>query len=147
MQRVRVLAAAIGVAVAMGVAGCGDDEESSSTSEALPEAEFLTQGNEICAAGNAEIEEASADIQSQAEGEAFFTETAIPIIQGQIDDIGELQPPAELESDVDELLTAAQSALDELEADPAAGLGGGGPDPFAPVNEMALEIGLEECAN
>ena len=149
-MRIKLLVA-LTVTVALVAAGCGEDDESTESSSeeaALTEAEFLEQGNAICEAGNQEIQEAGAALGQNATPDdlkAFVTDTLVPSIQGQIDDLGELVPPEELRANVDTLLADAESAIGELEADPAA-VGQGGPDPFAEVNEQAKEIGLDACA-
>lgn len=138
------------VAAALAIAACGGDDEESgdapeaTTTPALTEVEFLEEGNAICAAANEEIEAAERKIASEDEAIAFFEETLVPNVQGQLDDLGELQAPPELEADVEALLADAQTALDEVQADPQSLLSGG--DPFADANQQATEIGLEECA-
>lgn len=138
------------IAAALAIAACGGDDEESgdapatTTTPALTEVEFLEEGNAICAAGNEEIDAASQEIAGQEDAVAFVEETLVPSIQGQLDGLGELQAPPELEADVETLLADAQSALGEIEADPESVLSGG--DPFADVNQQATDIGLEECA-
>lgn len=84
----------------------------------LSREEFLSQGNAICSQGNARIE---------------------------LDALGDLNPPEDLEADVDSLLQVAQSSLNEVKD--------GGPqvllteqDPFAEANRLAGEVGLTACA-
>ena len=130
----------IGLAVA--AAGCGGDD-------ALTEEEFLSQGNEICAAGSEQIDSAAEESfgpgeQPSAEDqEAFIAGTVVPATQDQIDELGELEPPEELADQVEGLLGDAQSALDEFAEDPVTEAE---EDPFADVNARAAEIGLTECA-
>ena len=138
---------AIAAAVAgLGVAGCGGDDE------ALTKAEFVKQGNAICAKGNAElktkVEELIAggkepDMEAQI---AFVEEEFLPNVQGQIDDLGELTPPEADEGEVEAIIASAQEAIDKAEADLEA-VAAAEEDPFADANEKAGAYGLSECAN
>jgi hypothetical protein len=135
-------------ALAALIAGCGSDNSSSdsSSSTALTKSEFLKQGNAICAKGNKEINQAQGDLgpqSSQADIEAFVTDTIIPSIQGQVDDLRALTPPAGDEQTVDEILTAAEDGLAKAKQDPASLTGGG--DPFAKANKLATDYGLTAC--
>lgn len=149
-MKTRILGMGLAAAVvAIGVAGCGGDDSSTSstsTAAALTQEEFVAQGNEICAAGNKELDAAGNDVfsgnASQAEVEQFATDALVPNIQGQIDDIRALQPPADQADQVTAFLDQAQSILDGVEADPSSIQG----DPFAPVNKMATALGLDQCA-
>jgi len=134
------------VMAGLGVAGCGGDDE------ALTKAEFVKQGNAICAKGNAElktkVEELIAggkepDMEAQI---AFVEEEFLPNVQGQIDDLGELTPPEADEGEVEAIIASAQEAIDKAEADLEA-VAAAEEDPFADANEKAGAYGLSECAN
>ncbi|MEJ7892716.1 MAG: hypothetical protein WKF94_08745 [Solirubrobacteraceae bacterium] len=137
---------AIAAAVAgLGVAGCGGDDE------ALTKAEFVKQGNAICAKGNAELETKveellaggkEPDMEAQI---AFFEDEVLPIVQGQVDDLGGLTPPEADQGEVDELIASAQEAIDKAEEDLEA-VAAAEEDPFADANEKAEAYGLTECA-
>lgn len=133
-------------------AGCGDDVK------ALSKEEFLKQGNAICAAGNERLDaaftKAFGDLGDGEEpdpevGGTFEQDVVIPEIQGQIDDIRDLEPPKELADDVNTLADTTQAAVDQLKQlakdDPAAAFRDGG-DLFAKVGPQADEIGLTECS-
>jgi hypothetical protein len=160
-NRLLILPALIAIVGAFAVAGCGGDDSTSSTTStgasgasgvtgaALSEDEFLKQGNEICAAGNNELDAAANDVFSdQKPTDAQlqqFADIAVPSIQGQIDAIRALSAPAEIADDVSTFLDNAQSALDEVEADPSL-FATSDEGPFADVNQEAKAIGLDECA-
>ena len=156
---------------ALSAAGCGDDEEEDTTTPTTEEttatgetgatgaadvpperAELVEEANAICAEGNdeidAEAQEVFGDSQQEppaAEQEAFFTDTVLPSVQEQIDQIRALE--ADAPEDVDELngiLDEAQTVVDDLEQDPSALSQGA--DPFAEVNDELREFGLTECA-
>ncbi len=170
MSRLTFVLAAL-LATALIAAGCGDDDDETTTTteetttatgatgatgaaDVPPErAALVEEANAICAEGNDEIDAAAqeefGDSQQEppaAEQEAFFTDTVIPSVQDQIDQIRELDADAP-EEDVDELnsiLDEAQTVVDDLEQDPSALSGGA--DPFAEVNDKLREFGVTECA-
>ena len=131
-------------------AGCGDDEESGDSGDggsAPTKAEFVKEGNAICEKGNAELDAATANFGPQtppAEVDAFVTDTLVPNVQGQIDDLRELTPPAGDENTVDEMLDTAQDNLDTVEDDPASIRSG---DPFAEANQLLRDYGLTVCGS
>ena len=144
-----IAALAIGV-VAAGCGGDGNDDESSSTgteAAALTKDEFVQEANAICKQGEAELDQAGQELQggpNSPEFEAFITDTLVPNIQGQIDDIRALGIPEEDADEVNGYLDEAEARLDEVEADPA--LLTSGEDPFAEVNKKVGAYGLTECA-
>ena len=150
MKRLKIGAIAAALALTIAVAGCGggSDDSSSSTAAALSKEEFLAQGNQICAAGNKEIDAASKEVfssgqPSQAEIETFLTGTLIPSVQSQVDGIRALGAPAGDEDQVNAILDSAQSAIDAGKADPTTLEGND--DPFAETNKLANAYGLTEC--
>ncbi len=68
----------------------------------------------------------------------------IPSVQGQIDDLRDLDPPSSLEDQVSALLDDAQAALDKGKADPSI-LTSQKTDPFKQVNKTAEDLGLTAC--
>jgi hypothetical protein len=135
-------------AFALAACGGGDDTAATDSTQGTPlsEADFTSQGNAICSAGNEEIDAAGADLgqnPSQADIEAFATDTLVPSIQGQIDDISALGAPEGETEQVDAFLTDAQDTLDKLKNDPGLAVQS---DLFADVNKEATAIGLTECA-
>ena len=144
MRRFLVFAVSVPLTVLMMVA-CGEDEETLTTEE------FLEQGNAICEVAAAEVDAAvdAAAAEEFPEGEVpeapvSFVDVAAPIIQEQLDDLGALNPPEDLQGDVDEMLEAAQSALDSVIDDPDSIFGE--ENPFAEADDLAIDIGLTACA-
>jgi hypothetical protein len=144
-------------AISMIAAGCGssDDSTDSTSSSSLTKAEFLKQGNAICAKGEKELNE---EFEKFAEEEnlsenkqptkAQLTkateEVFLPIIKEQVEGIRELGAPSGEEEQVDEVVTAAEEALEEGEEDPAS-LVNEKEDPFAEANKLATDYGLVKC--
>ena len=124
--------------------GCGGDDDE------LTKAEFLKQGNAICANGNKEIDAAadkafsSNQRPSNAEVKKFAEDTLIPSVEGQIDDLRDLTPPSADEDQVNAILDEDDTALDETKADPT--IVASGQDPFKKANQLAKSYGLTECA-
>ena len=112
--------------------------------------EWAQQADEICAAGNAEIDAAGQEAFSEGEPskeeeEAFVADTVLPNIQGQIDGITALTPPEGADGEeVTEFLDTAQSEYDAVQDDPSAALSR---DSFAETEKLAQDLGLEECTN
>ncbi len=152
MKRNLTLMAGAALAVGLIAAGCGsdgNDDASSSTgteaSAALTKAEFVTQADAICQQGNDELDAATASFDkntSQAEFEAFATDTLAPNVQSQVDQIDALVPPAADQEQVDAILSAAQDGVDQIKADPGALENG---DPLAKANKLAADYGLKVC--
>ena len=146
----RLLALVAAGVLAVGSAACGDDDDDGgdgSTTAVISEEEFVSQGNEICAAGNEEIDQGGQETLGSGQPtpeqfEEFVTGTVVPSIQGQIDDIRALGAPEGMEEDVNRFLDDAQTVVDELTDDPSLITD----DPFDAVNMQAVELGLDECA-
>jgi hypothetical protein len=146
MNRLRILVSAL---LVFGVlAGCGGDDD-----DALTEAQFTEQGNKICEDGGKELDAAGdaafgSGAPTADDAEAFFDDTAIPNIRGQLDDIEALDEPEDLSDDLDAFLEDARAKLDEIEAldgDELLELVSSGEDPFADVNAQANDLGLTTC--
>ena len=141
MKRNLRLVAVAALAAGLLAAGCGDDDDESSD---LTHEEFVTQANEICTEGNAELQQSGPEGgPGSAEFDAFITDTLIPNVQGQIQDIRDLGIPEE-DEDLNATLDEAEDITNEIADDPAILTEGG--DPFAPVNDELTEAGLTKCA-
>jgi hypothetical protein len=140
----RLCATAVCAVAAAVVIGCGggDDE--------LTKAEFLKQGNAICAKGNKEIDAAAnktfekGQQPSKAQITKFAEDTLIPSVEEQIDGLRDLNPPSADEDQVNAILDEAESALDETKDDPS--VFAQDKDPFKKANQLAGQYGLKQCA-
>ncbi len=152
MRIAALLTAALAFAAV--AAGCGGNDDSDNTAS-LTKAQFLKQGNAICAAGNKEIEEEFEAFNedghldenqepSDAEAEEIANTILIPSVSKQIDELRELGAPEGEEEKVDEILDAAEEALEEVEDDPESVVTEGN-GPFTDVNKMTREYGLTTC--
>lgn len=144
MRRFVVFAVLVPMTVLTFVA-CGDDEETLTTEE------FLDQGNAICEAGTAENDQAFQEAFPSGSTEptpeqiaTVVADSVAPNIQAQIDDLEALNPPEDLQDDVDQMLAEAQTVLDGIIDDPEGAFTD--ENPFAEVDALATEIGLTACA-
>lgn len=139
---------ALVVGLALVTTGCGDDDESTTTTETLTKEEFITEADAICAEGDAEIETAATEAglgpdSSKVEVTAFLEETVLPNIRTQLEGIQALGTPEGDSGETEELIAALESALVESEADPAILTSQA--DPFTEVNQLSGEYGLSDC--
>lgn len=144
------------VAIAAVVAGCGSSSsETTETTASISKAEFLKQGNAICAAGNKEINKGFEEFAKKANlghkkpSEAQFeelTETVFsPSVSRQIDEVRALGAPEGEEAKIEKFLGNAEAALEELEEEPSLIGKEGKEEPFFTVNKEAAAIGLTAC--
>lgn len=142
-----MILAALLAALALIAAGCGGDDEG----EALTKEEFITQADEICAAGDEEItataDEQFGELEEEPpveEQEAFLTDVVAPNYEDQLAQIRELNPPEEDAEQVDELLSALEDLIAQLRDEPSAVLEA----TEAPeASTLAQEYGLQNCGS
>jgi hypothetical protein len=146
MKRYLILMLGCVVATGLIAAGCGSDDsnDSGGGGDALSKEDFLAQGNQICKDGNAALNAADGPAgQDQASLDAFVTDTFVPNVQGQIDDIRALTPPDDIADAVNTALDDSQTDLDAVKNDPSSVAN----DTFADVRQEFTDIGLTECAS
>jgi hypothetical protein len=142
-------------ALAMIVAGCGGDDDSTGTTGSLTKAEFVKQGNAICAKGNKELDEDFEKFakehnlsENKRPSNAVLTEASedilIPVVSDQIEQLRDLGAPAGEEQQVDEILTAAEEGIEKGEEDPVSLTAENG-GPFKKANKLAKDYGLTKC--
>lgn len=140
-------------ALALVVAGCGGGGSSTESTSSLTKAEFVKQGNAICAKGSKEINEgfekfveenglSKTKAPPKAVQEEAVETVLIPKISKEIEDIRALGPPDE---EAEAVLDAAEEALEKGEEDPIAFLKEESAGPFAKANKLSREYGLTRC--
>ena len=150
MKRNALLLVAGALAFGLVAVGCGggdDNNDNGTTTAAITKAEFIAKGNAICEAGNKETEQAGKELGqnvNEAQLEDFATNTLVPSVQGQIDDVRALGAPAGEEQQVTAFLDAAQAGVDQLKADPAKIKDN---TLFNDVEQQAKALGLTACAS
>ena len=144
MKKIRtraVVALAVTAVAAVGLAACGSDDSSSSTT-ALSTDDFVAQTNKICKEhGDAIDKEAKAfsSAPTGADLRGFVKDTVLPQYAAQIGQIQVLAAPDDISDDVDTWLTDSTAAHDALADDPAAALKA---ETFTKVNQEATALGL-----
>lgn len=149
----RAVAAAALVLVALLVAGCGSSSSSSSSTAAakpqLTKAQFIAQGNAICAQGNKNLagpEKALGTSPTDAQFAAFITGPFKSEIQRQIDAIRALNAPSAEQATIKRIFDLAQSELDQVTSDPKAAKTAT-VSPFKEFGAAAHAYGLTVCAS
>jgi hypothetical protein len=137
--------AAIAGVVLIGVgAGCGGGDD-----DTLTKAQFIQQADAICKKGNKRIDAAAKQIfttkqePSKAQLTTFATDTLIPDVQGQVDDVRALNEPSEDEDEVNAFLDSAQSELDKGKEDP---LYMTSDKSFSETNKLGKQYGFKVCS-
>lgn len=136
------------------LAGCGGSEGGDAT---MTQEEFVGAANEICRDVRGDAEALQAKVAAEMkenpdQTRQIFLESlkqeAIPLIRGMFDEISALDPPPELEADVNKLTSEAYAGLDEQEAHPIDALRENlrGETPFGGATEAAVALGLDDCA-
>jgi hypothetical protein len=148
-QTLRNVVAPAALLLTVFVSACGSDDK------ALSKSDYLTQGNAICQKVNDEIGAASQGLPTdrpptQDEFTKFTSETLIPKIGKELDDLDKLNPPSELKDAVAKMLTSAHADYTKMQADIKADWEAfmtSEDDPFATTNAQANVIGLTVCGN
>lgn len=151
-KRLVVLLAAL-AALALMVAGCGSGSSSTESTSSLSKAEFVKQGNVICAQGSKEINEGFEEFvkenglsktkkPSKAVREEAVETVLIPKIRKQVESMRALGPPDE---EAEAVIDAAEEALEKGEENPILFLQEESAGPFAKVNKLSREYGLTKC--
>ena len=124
-------------------AGCGDDDE-------LTKSQFIKQADAICKKGNKRIDAVAKDTfssnkqPSKAQLTKFASDTLIPDIQRQVDDVRDLDEPSADEDQVNAFLDSAQAELDKGEKDP---LYMTSDKSFSKTNQLGKQYGFKVCAS
>ena len=148
----RFLTVLVGLAGVGLLAACGDD----GGSEPLTKAEFIEQGDVICAEGEeeaqveaeefAEENEIDSENPTQEQAEEAVAAVFVPSLRKQAEELSELAPPEGEEEQVEAIVSALEGAVEELEENPDA-LFEEGSNPLEEPSELAAEFGFEECGS
>jgi hypothetical protein len=135
----RIVCTALAVALLTGLSlGCGGSSEAAP----LGRAQFIKQGDAICATAQA----ARGDQREELSGQDSDSEVVgilLEPIEQMTEELAGLGAPVGEEKQVDAIVSAYEEGAAKLEADP------GGPDSvtaFDKANELAEDYGLTGCA-
>jgi hypothetical protein len=141
------------MAIAIVAAGCGSGDDSTET-VVLTKAEFIKQGDAICAKGSKQIEdeadefaeENDIDINNPSKGdqEEVIVTVVVPSLQTQADELSELGAPDGEEEKAEAMIAALEAGAEELEDEPGTLLENEA-DPLGGANKIAHEFGFKEC--
>jgi hypothetical protein len=146
----RIATVIVAGALVVPLGGCGDDD-----GDRLDRGAFVEQANAICEEEGRVVEDAGDEVFTSEEPDpetvrTFLEDVAIPRVQSMVDRIDELEPPEDVEEDVDRLVELTNGAVDEMrtaaESDDPLSLFADG-DPFAEADALALELGLGGCSD
>ena len=132
------------------VTACGGDGDAR-----LSEEEFQSQGNAICATYQKQLDDLGTP--SSLDEIPELVDQALAILDKEVDEIGALNPPEELQSDFDKLLAATdrtKAAADDLSTAAKSGDQAAvqqaldeGNAATKEADDLASNLGLDECAN
>ena len=126
--------------------------------ERLSKAEYTKQADAICAKYDEQLESVERELgrADSPEDAAQAIDRGIPIVKEGVAELRKLEPPEELEGDVDrwlELNEESTRSLEELrdaarngDTQRVAEIATRGEDTERRSDELARQIGLEECA-
>jgi hypothetical protein len=132
------------LAVVLVAAGCGGGDD-----DTLTKAQFIKQADAICKKGNKRIDAAAQDIftgqqqPSKAQLTTFATDTLIPDVQRQVDEVRALNEPSEDEDQVNAFLDSAQSELDKGKENPLYMTSS---KSFSETNQLGQQYGFKVCS-
>jgi hypothetical protein len=112
VPRPRIFAAGLAVAVwsTALLVGCGGGDGDELTQE-----EFVAQGDEICKEGRAQFAELQKDPPHSAAESAELTRQLIEVTEGELEDLRDLDPPAESEQALADYLESREAGLEIME--------------------------------
>ena len=147
MKRNAIMLLGLAAVAALVVAGCGGGGDDSTSTSSLAKPAWIAKADAICQQGNQEIEQAANEQfgkQSQQptdeQIQQFTTETAVPSVQRQIDQIRDLGAPSGDEDQVNEILDTVQADIYKTKSAKTLP-----DDPFADGNALATQYGLTVC--
>jgi len=122
MKRNALLLLASVLAVALMAAGCGgDDDNGDATTASLTKPEWIAKADAVCKQGNQQINQAASQTfgkqePSDSEVQQFQTDTVLPNVQSQVDQIRALGAPSGDEDQVNKILDTVQADIDKAKS-------------------------------
>ena len=142
----RATGAALLAVVALAGAACGADD-------GVSKADYLAEAKEVCQQGKEALTKASSEVfakvppgqkLSPAEIEDFVRKTVVPTIRDQVRQLRALKAPDGEKAHVEEIYSALERGIDEMEQSPAKLTDGS--NVFAAADTLAQKYGISVCA-
>jgi hypothetical protein len=145
-RKLIALLVALAALAAIGLSACGDDSDGDDGS--LSKDEFISQADEICATGDAELDEAGQAYAATGgkQTEELITTVIVPGYRDQLEQLNELDPPEEDQAQIQEFLDTFERGVDMLEANPDQVLNGKAFGVVVEAREIAQDYGMQACA-
>jgi len=113
MKRRHLLGIALSIAtVALAATGCGGGSSSSDTAPAMSKAEFAKAMDDLCSSATASTS-GLGEVQGM-EDLASIGPGYLAALEGTVDDLYDLEPPAEIEAQVDDYISNTEKLIDAL---------------------------------
>lgn len=158
MNRVAKLSALTLSAVALAAAGCGGDDEASTTTGAQSfedAASYRAAADKICRQSERELNKAAQSAfpdlgpngePSPDQAAEFATNVIVPDYQDQLDQLRALSPPSEDAGQVEEILNTFERGIAEVENDPES-IVQGPPPAIEEAGNLARDYGFDDCGS
>lgn len=133
--------------VALIGAGCGGGDDDNSTTGSLAKPAWIAKADAICNQGNQQINHAANQTfgnqePSEAQVRQFQSDTLLPDVQSQIDQIKALGAPSGDEDQVNKILDTVQADIDNAKSSGVVENSA-----FADGNALARQYGLKVCGS
>jgi hypothetical protein len=134
--------------VALIGAGCGGgDDDNSTTTVSLAKPAWIVRADAICKQGNQQINQAANQTfgnqePNEAQVRQFQSDTVLPSVQSQIDQIKALGAPSGDEDQVNKILDTVQADIDKAKSSGVVENSA-----FADGNALAKQYGLKVCGS
>jgi sRNA-binding carbon storage regulator CsrA len=128
-----------------GLSACGDD--------GVSKADYLTKAKTVCQQGKETLTKASNEVlakippgqkMTQPEIEDFVRKTVVPTIREQVRQLRALEAPKDEKAHIEEIYSALDKGIDELEQTPSKLTDGS--NVFATADTLAEKYGISVCA-
>ena len=126
------------------------------TGERLAGTDFVRKADAICERSRAEIRAVDAPEDDSLTEVARVLDRTLPVQRDALDDLGEIEPPDDVERDYEQYLRLQREALRDLEAAHEAAVDGDrdtfdqvrrrAQSKYADIHEHAREAGLRTCS-
>lgn len=153
-KRSRVGVVVLVLVMAAAGAACSDDDDGGGPGDRLTAEQFTAQATQICTGLQDDVQGTFAELSPESDPADYQGVIAelVPLVDGAIEDLDGLRPPAEVEGRFDEALAAMRAgnqAVRDAGATPegSAAIFASEEDPYDSANAIFDELGLEECGS